>query len=109
MPYHAAIHFCDEGYRKGIGSAQRLDDELLCVVLIARVLNAAIVTSVIELTSSSLSFLITIFKFIRFVFLLLAGQQLICQIGFSRAFADACFISAKLGREYIWQNQVSHK
>ena len=32
MPYHSAIHFCDQRYRESIGGAQRLDDEMLRVV-----------------------------------------------------------------------------
>jgi hypothetical protein len=73
MPYHAAIQFCDERHREGLGGAQRRNDELL--LLISRVLNAAAVTSAIAVASASVSLLMTIFGFMRFPLFFLAGQR----------------------------------
>ena len=61
MPYHSAIHFCD--------------DVLLVWLLISKVLNAAIVTSVIAQTSLRVSFLITIFGSMGYSLLFPSGER----------------------------------
>ncbi len=63
MPYHPAVHFRDQRYRKSFGGTQRLDDELLRVVADLQGLERCDSHLDIAQISSCVSLLIMIFGF----------------------------------------------
>ena len=75
MPYHSGIQLCNERYREGLGGTRNASIMNCSVwLLISKVWNAAIVTSVIAPISLSVSFLSVISGFtIFFSFLRLQG------------------------------------